>query len=416
MKYWKLFRHFLNAICLGSLLLIPTSGFPATVDRIVAKVNKEIITLSELKERVFLKIMNFRKMKVHPMPSKEQVMREELDAMIMEKLLVDAGQKRGYKVDDKRVNSAIRDIEQLNQLKEGELELMLRAEGKSMDEYTQKIRDQIMMSDIRGYEIRKRIAVSEEEIQGYYNQNLKKYWIPAKLKLRHILFLMGDELLEDHKKIKRDKAQQALKKIRSGEDFASVAREFSEDVSASSGGDLGELERGKMVPEFEKAAFNLKEGEVSGLVETPYGLHIIKVDKITPGATLALDEVRDEIKSLFVKNKSEQEFREFMDELKENAFVQNKLFANPPMPPGPGKEVFAEASGDQMRSVRQGNPDDDRLPMSSTAESTPFAESPEYSRFKSFEEKLRYYKNLRDSRKISEEDYHKKKQELLNHL
>jgi len=409
MRYWIPFRHlFFTAFFLWNLLWLPVSGLTATVDRIVAKVNKEIITLSELEERVFLKIMNFRKMNVQPMPTKEQVMSEELDAMIMEKLLVDAGQKRGYKVDDKRVNSAIQDIEQLNQLKEGELELMLRAEGKSMEEYRQKIREQIMMSDIRGYEVRKRISVSEEEIQEYYDKNIQRYWVPAKLKLRHILFLMEDELPEEHKQIKRIKAQQALIKIRSGENFASVAREFSEDVSASSGGDLGELERGKMVPEFEKAAFDLKEGEVSGLVETPYGLHIIKVDKITPGGTLALDEVRDEINNIFIKDKSEQEFRDYMNELKENAFVQNKLFSTPTVRPGAGNDVLAEAPESPLSSQEVG--------LNSSVEPNSLAQANEYSKFKSFEEKLRYYKNLRDNQRISEEDYHKKKQELLNHL
>ena len=95
----------------------------------------------------------------------------------------------------------------------------------------------------------------------------------------------------------------ALKKIRSGADFIAVAKEFSEDISASTGGDLGEIERGKMVPEFEKAAFLIKEGEVSGLVKTPYGLHIIKVDKIFPGQTLPLDKVQEQIKNRFTDQK-----------------------------------------------------------------------------------------------------------------
>ncbi len=396
------------------IVLLAVSGKAATVDRIVAKVNEEIITQSEVEERAFLKLMSLRKMNSKSIPSKEVMIYKELELMVEEKLLLDVGRKRGYKVNEKRIAKAVEDIERHNGLKEGELEKMLEAESQSLEDYKNNIRDQILISDVRTYEVRKRINVSKEEIEEYYTQHLKDFWIPEKLKLRHILFLMGDDLLEEDKLLKRQKARQALEKIRSGGDFSVVAKEFSEDISASTGGDLGEMERGKMVPEFEKAAFQLKAGEVSGLVKTPYGLHIIKVDKIFPGRTLPLDEIEGRIRNQFINKKAESEYLEFLQELKQKAFIEKKI--------SPPSQAAAKHAGEvkpkkMPKETSQPLVEPEVLSSHGAEESKPnLTPKQEFSRFQAYEDKLRYYKKLRDNEKISEGDYHIKKKQLLNRL
>jgi len=415
MKCWKRFNHWLYC---GFLSLV-WAVFPAipgsakTVDRIIAKVNESIITQSELEERVVVKVMNLRKMNPQPMPSREEVVYEELERMIEERLLIDAGKKLGLKVDEENVTKAINEIKRTNGLNDGDLEKMLQAESKSMEEYKSKISDQILISRVVGYEVRKRVTVSDEEIEEYYNQHLKDYWVPERLQLRHILFLMDDILLEGDKRIKKEKAQLALQKIRAGEDFIAVAKKFSEDLSASTGGDLGEIERGKMVPEFEKAAFMLKEGEVSGLVETPYGLHIIKVDKIFPGQTLPLDKVKDQIKNQFMDQKLKVEYQRYLSELKQNAFIENKM--------SPPPQAMVNNSNNTV-SVETLNPSPGRgdaladIPASQHKKDPirPLTQEQEFNRFQTFEEKLRYYKQLRNNNKISEGEYQNKKRELLS--
>ena len=415
MMYWKPFnRLWMGVLFCGGIVLFSVSGMAATLDRIVAKVNKEIITQSQVEERALLKLTNLRKMNVQPLPSKEEMIYRELELMVEEKLLIDAGRKRGYKVNEKRVARAIEDIERRNGLKEGELEKMLEAEFKSLEEYKDDIRDQILLSDVRIYEVRKRVNVSKEEIENYYSRHLKDYWISEKLKLRHILFLMDDDLSEEEILFKRKKALQALQKIRSGENFTAVAREFSEDVSARTGGELGEIERGKMVPEFAKAAFNLKEGQVSGLVKTPYGLHIIKVDKIIPGRTLPLEEVKDQIKKQFMEKKSKSEYQAFLRELKQNAFIEKKI--SPPTKPA-GKHADKIKPKKALKNFSNPKGASDVLSSRKTGESKPkLIQKQEFSRFQAFEDKLRYYKKLRDKEQISEGDYQNKKKQLLNQL
>lgn len=415
MKFWKQFNLW---FCCGLLGLAWTifpviPGLAKTVDRIIAKVNEKIITQSELEERAGMKMMNLQKANVQPMPSKDEVMYEELELMIEERLLIDAGQRLGMKVDEESVTKAVDEIKRTNGLTDEDLERMLQAESKSLEDYKSKIRDQILISRVVGYEVRKRVTVSDEEVEEYYSQHLKDYWVSEKLQLRHILFLMDNNLLEMDKYIKKQKALQALQKIRSGEDFISVAKEFSEDISASTGGDLGVIERGKMVPEFEKAAFLLKEGEVSGLVETPYGLHIIKVDKIIPGQTLPLDKVKDQIKNRSMDQKLKIEYQAYLLELKRKAFIENKM--PPPSQPvvNNAKKITPEKTVEP--SSNQGNVLADIFSSQEKKDSgRQLTQDQKFSRFHTFEEKLRYYKQLRNNNKISEGEYQNKKRELLS--
>lgn len=414
MKYWKPF-NLLIAGTLCGVLGFAVPGWAATMDRIVAKVNKEIITQSELEERAFFRIMSLKNKKVQPMPSKEKVMYEELERMIEERLLIDAGHKLQLDVDEDRVTKAIDEIKRNNGLNDEDLKRMLESESQSMEDYKSKIRNQILISRVMNYEVRKRVVVSDEEVEQYYRQHQKEFWVPGKLKLRHILFLMEEGQLESDKRLKEQKAREALRKIRSGEKFEAIAKEYSEDVSAHTGGDLGEIERGKMVPEFEKAAFQLKEGEVSGLVKTSYGLHIIKVDQIFQGQTLPLDKVKNQITSKFKDEKFQNVTKAFLKELRDKAFVEIKL--NPPPQP-----VVKEAKSTEpnrpgkLRSRQKGEPANFPLAPKTNKPRPNITQSRVFPRFQTFEQKLRYYKQLRDNNKITEGEYQKRKKEILNRL
>ena len=413
MKYWKQFNLWLCCVILVWAVSPVIPGQAKTVDRIIAKVNEKIITQSELEERVFVRMMGLQKANVQPMPTQEEVMYEELERMIEERLLIDAGRKLRLDVGEANVTKAIDEIKRNNGLSDEDLERMLQAESKSMEEYRGKIYDQILVSRVVAFEVRKRITVSKEEIEKYYNQHLKEYWVSEKLQLRHILFLMDVTLSEEDKRIKKQKARLALKKIRAGEDFIAVAKEFSEDISASTGGDLGEIERGKMVPEFEKAAFLLKEGEVSGLVETPYGLHIIKVDKITPGQTLPLDKVQGAIQEWFMNQKMKAEYQAYLSQLKKNAFIENKM--SPPRQSVVSKSKEPEPEKTLKPSFDLGSMFADVPPPRKKKDSSrQLNQGQEFSRFHTFEEELRYYKQLRNNNKITEGEYQNKKRKLLN--
>ena len=147
-------------------------------------------------------------------------------------------------------------------------------------------------------------AISDEDIEAFYRQNYSRYSVPEQRHARHILIKTSAEDSEDTLSTKKQKAEQILALARSGEDFAALAKQYSEGPTGPKGGDLGFFSRGRMVKPFDDAVFALKEGEISDIVETQFGFHIIKLEKIEPARTKPLSEVRDEIESQLQAKKS----------------------------------------------------------------------------------------------------------------
>jgi len=140
------------------------------------------------------------------------------------------------------------------------------------------------------------VEVTEEDVEDYYDLNTEKYEEPEKIKARHVLIKTGPADSEEEKAKKRAKIESILAQAREGVDFSLLATQNSEDTgTAKKGGDLGFFERGKMVPQFDEAAFALKPGEISDVVESRYGYHIIKVDDYAESHTKSLEEVKEEI-------------------------------------------------------------------------------------------------------------------------
>jgi peptidyl-prolyl cis-trans isomerase D len=139
------------------------------------------------------------------------------------------------------------------------------------------------------------VRITEKEIQSFYEYNNAAYNQPNQVKARHILFKLGEDASKETEEEVRKAAEAVLAKARKGEDFAKLAAAHSSCPSKSKGGDLGYFQKGQMTPAFEEAAFKLKKGEISDLVRTPFGYHIIKVEDIKEARTQSLDEVRDQI-------------------------------------------------------------------------------------------------------------------------
>lgn len=138
-------------------------------------------------------------------------------------------------------------------------------------------------------------APSDQQISEYYEDNLGMFKQEKEVWARHILFKVSTETSEEEENKIKEKAQSILEKARAGEDFATLAKEYSEGPTAERGGDLGFFSKGRMVKPFEEAAFKLKKGEISDLVKTPFGYHIIMVEDIKEAHTKTLDEARKQI-------------------------------------------------------------------------------------------------------------------------
>lgn len=153
--------------------------------------------------------------------------------------------------------------------------------------------------------LRSEVTVSDDELRQYYDQHKPEYTLPERIKAQHILFKTQEKTPEEVEKIK-EKARGVLERARKGEDFAALAKQFSEDSTASNGGDLGDFGRGQMVPEFENAAFGLGVGAMSDLVQTQFGIHIIKVNGKQEARERPFDELKEAIRPIVSTRKAEQ--------------------------------------------------------------------------------------------------------------
>ncbi len=430
MKLWNKFNRQKNWFLAWALVV--SLGGPShaeVLDRVIAKVNDEIITLSEVQERAVVELGRLKAAGGENIPPAGEVMEKILNRMIEDRLLLNQGKKLGIGISDERVLAALDEIKSDNSLTDEELIEMLKAESQTLEDYKNTIRDQILLSKVVSIEIKNRIVVSEKQIQRYYEKNKKEFWQPGKVRAAHILFILDGKVTESEKKQKEIKAEKVLQKIREGVDFEELAKAYSEDVSAGSGGDLGELERGKMVPELEQVVFSMKQGEVSGIVRSPYGMHIIKVNKISRGRTQPLDDVRDRIINALRQKRFKKAFDRYMANLKKNAFIENHLKLEKESSPNRSKVVREKSQSRAERRRKIANILPPLKRNSVVKKARPEAQVSERvvvedngkswegsSELETLEQKLRDIKKMREGNIISEGEYQKRKRGILDGL
>jgi peptidyl-prolyl cis-trans isomerase SurA len=424
----KFINQFFFAIFLFLIFFMSERAIAEVLDRVVAKVNSEIITLSSVNERVELLK---QKLRGDYQGSEEEILDEALNMILEEKLQIQEGKKRGLEVDDSAVEAAVKNIEQKNGLEEGQLALMLESEGRSMESYKNKIRDQILVSKVVRFELGSRTNISERKITKYYHNNQKDFWEPSKARVRHILILAEEGLSVDKKKEKYLLVKNILREVKGGRDFAAAAKEYSEDISSSEGGDVGFVEKGKMVPEFENAVYRMKEGEISDIVETEYGYHIIKVDKVLAGRTLPLKDVKNKIKFILSSKIQNSAYEEWMNELKKSAFIEISLFEKPKkytnlfnskknrrLDAGTIKSNnLSQKKRLSQNSTKKKQMQDKWEVMYKSVDKTKQTESNQNAlSFQTLEQKLQRIKELRFDEMITEVEYQRRKQKLLEGL
>ena len=228
-------------------------------------------------------------------------------------------------------------------------------------------------------------------------------------------------LLKKNRREKLDQATKVLNKIREGGDFIEIARKYSEDVSASNGGDLGFIKKGKMVAEFEEAVFSIKKGKVSDIVKTEYGYHIIKVEDIIAGKTLTLEESKDRITQILSVQKQKQGYTDWMSELKKSAFIEISLFSESgKINSMISRDLETEKAGVSIEKTKKLSSETDTRKQTLQKKWEEMYKSVEKSKKKSqlnsLEEKLKHIKKLRNQNTISEDEYQHRKEKLLNHL
>lgn len=186
--------------------------------------------------------------------------------------------------------------------------------------------DNYLAAEYLKREVVNNITISEDDMKSYYDSHKDDFKTPEMVRIRHILIRVETGASEEEKQKAKEKAEDILNKIKSGEDFAKLASEFSDDtMTKPKGGDLGLISRGRLVKPFEDAAFALKPGEISELVETQYGYHIIKVEEKKDEGFESFDTVKDNLDQKLLQERIQSEVSVFIEKSLKDAGVEFHL-------------------------------------------------------------------------------------------
>ena len=411
MYYQRLFCKislFIAGLVFSFLLSSPI--FAMTLDRIVAKVNADVITLMKLEDRVagYLEKMEAEGSVDNHLDEKS-LMNTVLDGMIAEKLQIQEAKKRGMEVTDEDLQQSLDQIYERNNITEDQFKNMLINEGNNFDDYKKLIHGQILVSRITQMQLGSAGEPGEKALRKYYRKNKKNFWVPEKMALSHILFVEESDSSAKDKQLQKNKAEKVLRQIQAGENFSVLARKYSDDVSAHSGGRLGVVERGTMLPEFEKAAFDLKVGEVSNIVKTANGFHIIKCESIVPGYVKNFKLVKPEIKKIVGFKNREKKYKEWMDELKKKSFIKVSLDSD-------GKKRMKNRDLSTVKNNATFTPPKAKDPSLYTKKQNKLSRDEGLSVKRLVENRLKKYKKLYANGEISKKTYQTKKKQLLEKL
>jgi peptidyl-prolyl cis-trans isomerase C len=279
----------------------------------------------------------------------ERLRQQVLDGLIVEHLLGKEVKAAGIAVTEEQVTEKIEEMARRQSMSMEDFKSLVESFGKSLDEVRQRIARGLAYEKLMETRFKEKIAVTEEEARQYYDQNTGEFHKGEQVEASHILIKPETAAPADPnlpaadpnqaKAAARSRAAEILGKIRQGEDFAELAKAHSNCPSASKGGQLGfgtrsdpnTGTRGTWVEPFEKAAFALDVGQVSDVVETRFGYHIIKATGRTPAATRPFEQVRDDIIQQLSVEKQRQVGGEYIESLKAGAEI-----VYPPSP-SPGK-------------------------------------------------------------------------------
>jgi parvulin-like peptidyl-prolyl isomerase len=276
-----------------------TEGAPAEVSadlRIVATVNGDPITLGEFLER-FTRA-GFKTGGDDAAATAVKV--EFLNRLIERKMLLKEAQRGRIKVGLPEINER---IEQLRKDQGKDVKETLSAAGVDFEKWKADIWENMMIEKLLSREIERHIVISASEIRRYYQDHPAEFERPEQVRARQIVVTTEDE------------ARKIVELLQNRADFAAVAREKSTAPEAEKGGDLGYFAAGEMPQEF-NVVFGLARGGVSGVVKSPYGFHIFKLEDRRPAGKRSLDEVSQEINARLIQEKQEKRFRTWMNDLR----------------------------------------------------------------------------------------------------
>lgn len=290
----------------------------AVLDKVVAVVNKDVVTWSELSRAMDFEASS--QMKSLSDVDRKRIFKENekrfLEKMIDEKLEMQAAKALGIEATKEEISDAIEGIKKKYKMDDKAFEESLEKEGFNLKEYKKRLNDQIILTKLIGQQVKNKIVISDKEIEEYMAKNKDDEY-----RVRQIFFKRSDKGGDDEALQK--KAEEVMQRLRNGEEFALLAMSYSDDPSGKSGGEMGFIKKEYMGKEFLAVLSKMPVGAISAPFWTGRGLHIIQLeDKIDAGNA---DEFRAVVKQKLFEKRFDEAYRNWIRGLREKAYVEVRL-------------------------------------------------------------------------------------------
>ena len=289
------------------------------IDKIVVIVNDDVITQSEV-DKILLPIYAQYK----NLYSKEELAerigaarRGVLERLIDDKILLGEAKKKKIEVGDAEIEARVQEARGRFSGEE-EFKLALMQENLRLSELEKRFRERLTIEKFVNREVMGKISVSPTEILDYYESHKSEFENPLKVKLRAILVKISEDRPRDEA---LKAAQKILYRLKEGGDFGLLAKEYSEGPYADKGGDMAWVEKGQLIERIDALVFDMKVGEISGILETELGFHLFRVEERTEESAKSFAEEKEGIEQFLISGKRQIKLGQLIAGLKENAYI-----------------------------------------------------------------------------------------------
>jgi peptidyl-prolyl cis-trans isomerase C len=252
---------------------------------------------------------------------KPNMRKQAMDNAINRILLEETLKKQAIKSSKEQIDSRL-EYYRKNFVSEEAYQADLKKRNMTADQFRREIEVGLEAEDLFNRRTAAIKPASDEEIRAFYDDNQERFQQPERVRASHILIMVDKTDSDAARAQKKQEAQRILGELKKGTDFAEAARKYSDCPSKEQGGDLSYFERGRMVPEFEKVAFVLKTGQISDVVETQFGYHIIKVTDHAKPSTVPFDQAKENISRYLMEQKKQQVITAYFDSLRAASKMQ----------------------------------------------------------------------------------------------
>ena len=313
------------------MLMMGSAAVAADVaDRIVAVVNDDVVTLAELNRAFEPYAKNIEAN--YKGSDKETVLKQNKAALLqrlIDQMLIEHEAKKAgtgiAAIKDDEVMDVLNDMLAKNNSTLTDYQRKLAAEGNTLGNVKKEIKAQMLRMRLLRREVQSRILITDQEIGEFYDKHRQDYEGKEAVRIKQILLPVRADADKKERDGIRNQALQLRERILKGEPFEQLAAQFSEGPAAAQGGDIGFVERGVILPEVEKAAFGLSAGQLSEVIETEMGFHLIAIVDKRGAGLKPLPVVRNEIKAKIEDEKISKKYDEWIDGIRKRSFIDIRL-------------------------------------------------------------------------------------------